>query len=275
MVTGERLSTSRSVILQKPSASLPRQVWRVLQSGVKKLGRRVEGTLLRTRWSFSPRSVASFEEQLPASVFVCLEIKVINLEHRTDRLAAFSNEMERLGIRDWNRIPGVDGKKKYVNLSSLFAGSIACTESHIAALESTAWSSGVVAMICEDDLEFVTSRSEVEQVIHEFLANPLLSVLCLSGRPRGASFAISPRLNIATGIVGRGCYLVKAHAAQPLIAAFQAGIPSLVLGRVEGKGDRMWGSLQRRGYFFAFPRQPIAQQGSGYSDIEDKMLGPR
>jgi hypothetical protein len=263
------------VILETLRSSPALKMWRFVQSRAKKVSRRAEGALLRTRWSFSSHRGAVLDEKSPASVFDSLEIKVINLEHRTDRLAAFSNEMERLGIRDWNRIPGVDGKKKYVNLSSLFAGSIACTESHIAALESTAWSSGVVAMICEDDLEFVTSRSEVEQVIHEFLANPLLSVLCLSGRPRGASFAISPRLNIATGIVGRGCYLVKAHAAQPLIAAFQAGIPSLVLGRVKGKGDQMWGSLQRRGYFFGFPKTPIAQQGPGYSDIEDKMLGPR
>lgn len=255
--------------------SIARPIWRFTQSRAKKLRRRIEGKILQARWALSFDGDADSAAPCQGSVIDALAVKVINLDHRTDRLAAFSTEMENLGINRWHRIPAVDGKKKYVNLDTLFAGSIACTESHIAALTSTDWSSDEAAMICEDDLEFLTQRPEVERVIQEFLNNPLLSVLCLSGRPRGGSFPISRRLRIATGIVGRGCYLVKPDVAQPLIAAFQEGIPALVVGRVEGKGDRMWGRLQRRGYFFAIPRTPIAQQGAGYSDIEDTMLGPR
>ena len=252
-----------------------RPVWRFLKSRERKLRRSTEVGLLRLRWELRSARNSQPLGKPPKSIFDQLSIKVINLEHRGDRLTAFCKQMEKLGINDWERIPAVDGKKKYVNLKSVFAGSIACTESHIEALASQDPTSPRIAMVCEDDLEFLANRSEIEGVISEFLSNPLLSVLCLSGRPRGASFYLSRRLRVATGIVGRGCYLVKHQAVQPLINAFQAGIPELVLGRVEGKGDRMWGKLQKRGFFFAFPSGPVAQQSAGYSDIEDVMLGPR
>ena len=271
ILAGTRTSGHPEIV----APSRARLIWRFLQSRAKKLVRRVGGKILEARWAVSSNSEPTSLPQLKASAFDLVSTKVINLDHRTDRLAAVSKEMKRLGDQGWVRIPAVDGKKKYTDLDPLFAGSIACTESHIDALASMDWSSAAAAMICEDDLEFLANRSEIEGIIEEFLANPLLSVLCLSGRPRGGSFPISRRLRIATGIVGRGCYLVKPAAAQALIAAFQAGIPHLVLGRVAGKGDRMWGRLQRRGYFFAIPRTPIAQQGAGYSDIEDTMLGPR
>lgn len=255
--------------------SRARQVWRFVHSYEKQLIRWVNRKILQARWTVSidhgPNSLPQFRE----SAFELLSTKVINLDHRTDRLVAVSKEMKLLGVEQWVRIPAVDGKKEYPDLNPLFAGSIACTESHIDALASTDWSSASAAMICEDDLEFLVNQSEVEEMIREFLANPLLSVLCLSGRPRGVSIPISEKLKIATGIVGRGCYVVKPGAAQALIAAFDAGIAHLVLGRVAGKGDRMWGRLQRRGYFFAAPRTPIAQQAAGYSDIEDTVLGPR
>lgn len=208
-------------------------------------------------------------------VFDRLPIKVINLEQRTDRLARFSTEMKKLEIEGWSLVSAIDGRTKYPYLDSYFAGSIACSESHINALVSINWPAVPAAMICEDDLVFLVDRPEIERTIREFLENPLLSVLCLSCRPRGGSFIISDRLKIGTGIVGRGCYLVKPDIVQTLVEEFQRGIPTLVRGHAAGKGDRRWKRLQQRRYFFAFPRTSIAQQGAGYSDIEGKMLGPR
>ena len=255
--------------------TLPQRGWRFVASRGVSLRRRVARQVLQARWAFSAGRSADIPKMSTDEVFDRVPIKVINLEHRTDRLARFSEEMKKLQLEGWGLIPASDGSKKYFYLDSFFAGSIACSESHIDALASIDWSLVPAAMICEDDLEFLVDRLELERTIREFLNNPLLSVLCLSSRPRGASFLISNRLKIGTGIVGRGCYLVKPDIVQSLVEEFRRGIPVLLRGHAAGKGDRRWRRLQRRRYFFAFPRNSIARQGPGYSDIEGKMLGPR
>lgn len=255
--------------------TLPRQGWRFVASRGVSLRRRVARQVLRARWVFSVGRSADIPKISTGEVFDRLPIKVINLERRTDRLARFSAEMKKLEIEGWSLIPAIDGRAKYFYLDSFFAGSAGCNESHVDALASVDWDDFPVAMICEDDLEFLVDRPELERLIHEFLNNPRLSVLCLSCRPRGASFPISNSLKIGTGISGRGCYLVKSDIVQSLIQEFERGIPALVRGHGAGKGDRRWKRLQRRRYFFAFPSTSIAQQAAGYSDIEGKMLGPR
>lgn len=255
--------------------SLARWAFRSLMAGFKKLQKIARVKFTQVRW-FTRLTIAPVPaEPLDADGLAAVAIRAINLDRRSDRLKKFSHEMKRLGVQNWTRIPAVDGKRKYVNLESVFAGSIACTESHIDALTLERPSGTRAVMVCEDDLEFLTHRAEIAALIKEFLENPLLSVLCLSGRARGGSFPISQKLRVSVGIVGRGCYIAKPHAIRPLIEAFQSGIPELTLGRVSGKGDRKWGRLQRRGYFFATPRYAVAQQGAGYSDIEDVELGPR
>jgi hypothetical protein len=242
---------------------------------MEKLKRAANGQFLRLRWSIhrrptGPNAPLEGEEALQE-----ISIVVINLDRRADRLAEFAEEMRNLGIHHWKRIVAVDGKVKYGEIPAFFAGSTACSESHIEALASSDESTRRGLMICEDDLKFVADRAEVSKLIGEFLADPRLSVLCLSGRARGGSFPISKGLRLAMGIVGRGCYIVKPEVTASLRERFSAGIPELMLGNRRGKGDQKWQRLQRRRFFFAMPRKAVAQQGAGYSDIEDSMLGPR
>ena len=261
--------------VSEQSLAVLRWLARLAIARMKKLKRAANGQFLRLRWSIhrrptGPNAPLEGEEALQE-----ISIVVINLDRRADRLAEFAEEMQTLGINDWQRIVAVDGKVKYGEIPPFFAGSIACSESHIEALASSNWSTHRGLMICEDDLKFVADRAEVSKLIGEFLADPRLSVLCLSGRARGGSFPISKRLRIAMGIVGRGCYIVKPEVTASLREHFSAGVPELMLGNRKGKGDQKWQRLQRRRFFFAMPRTTVAQQGAGYSDIEDSMLGPR
>jgi hypothetical protein len=257
------------------SFPLLRNPYRHLVRSLKKIKKESEAKLLQLRWVTRRTLGSELVTPVKDDALSAVSIRVINLDRRSDRLENFSHEMRTLGIEQWTRISGVDGKSKYVNLEPFFAGSIACTESHIEALSLGKAPAAAAVMVCEDDLEFLVSREEIATLIAEFLANRLLSVLCLSGRVRGGSFSISKNLKVGMGIVGRGCYIAKPHAIQPLVRSFAEGIPALTRGRASGKGDRKWRKLQRRGYFFASPRHQVAQQGRGYSDIEGVELGPR
>lgn len=130
-------------------------------------------------------------------------------------------------------------------------------------------------MVCEDDLEFVGRADEVMDCIEEFLANEQLDVLSLSGRARGGSIPISQNLRLVFGLVGRGCYVVKPHAVDPLLRRYEKGLAMLSKGDLRGKGDLMWRKLQTESLYFASPRKELARQRSGYSDIEQRELGPR
>jgi hypothetical protein len=129
--------------------------------------------------------------------------------------------------------------------------------------------------VCEDDLEFLAPRAEIEHAVRTFLDSPDLDVLSLSGRARGGAVPLENGLRLVVGLVGRGCYIVKPHMVEPLFDVFEKGIPKLMAGKRTGKGDLMWGRLQKRRHFFAAPHGTLAQQGSGFSDIEGRELGPR
>jgi hypothetical protein len=125
-------------------------------------------------------------------------------------------------------------------------------------------------MVCEDDLEFLKNRAEISELIQEFLENPLLSVLCLSGRARGGSFPLSEKLRISTGIVGRGCYIAKPNAVQPLIDAFAEGIPDLILGNkiIEFKLCRpLRNNGELEGTWMTKIFDPIKNSGSAMADV--------
>lgn len=180
-----------------------------------------------------------------------------------------------MGLTSWQRVRGFNGIAAVPGSSQVIAGSVGCQLSHIAALSEGIPSTCAAIMVCEDDLEFVNSREELELAIFEFLDNPLLDVLSISGRPRGGSFKISDKIRLVVGLVGRGSYVVKPRAIIPLIEAFTGGFSLLRKNSVSGKGDQMWRKMQQTTHFFAAPVHPLAQQASGYSDIEGRNLGPR
>lgn len=251
------------------------RVVRWLLSQRSKSKRTKELVLLKDRWENRPPKPQGEREILQQRPFENLEVRVINLERRSDRLESVSEQLKQVGIHRFEKYIGIDGRKEYPGINPLVGGSIGCELSHISAVSAGASDATEAIMICEDDLVFLCSQDELESIVAEFLANPSLDVLCLSGRPRGGSLAISPGLRLVIGLVGRGCYIVKPHVAGALVRVFAQGLFELDRGSLAGKGDLTWRRLQLESLFFAFPRKDIACQAEGFSDIEGRELGPR
>lgn len=222
-------------------------------------------------WSKTPRARANTR----GDVFSRLDIVVINLDSRPDRLAEVTSEMSRMNLPNWRRLIAVDGRVAFPHLDSFFAGSIGCSLSHVVALEETRWQGIDALLICEDDVEFLVDRERISDVISEFLANPHLDVLALYGKARGGSHRVSKNLQIVVGLVGTVCYVIKPHMARVIRDLFAAGVEDLQKGKRKGKSDILWNELQKRKYFFAKPIGRYAQNREGYSDIEGRQLGPR
>ena len=240
----------------------------------KRTRKTLNGLRLRARWGLAEFKRKSSNETNSIGLDE-LDVAVINLKGRTDRLDSFTKQMEILGITKWRRIEAIDGRQRYPDLDPFFSGSLGCTLSHIDALRKSQNTGAIATLVCEDDAEFLFSRKELDQIIVEFLSNPKLDVLALYGRARGGAHRISADLRIAVGIVGRVCYVVKPHMVDTLAARFEKGTKSLEKGKRRGKGDLMWRSLQDRKYFFATPARAAVINSAGYSDIEGRDLGPR
>lgn len=240
----------------------------------KRIRKNLAGVRLRVRWAIA--GVRGKSSGRPNSNGLdSLDVVVINLKERKDRLDSFTNQMESLGVRKWRRIEAIDGRQRFPHLDPFFAGSLGCTLSHVNALRTSLYRGTVATLICEDDAEFLLGRKELDAIIGAFLSNTKLDVLALYGRPRGGALKISSELRLAVGIVGRVCYVVKPHMVDTLAATFEKGTKSLEKGRRRGKGDLMWQELQDRKYFFATPTRAAVINGAGYSDIEGRDLGPR
>jgi len=231
---------------------------------------------LRLRFEESERRLPLSPSPTPRDdVFSGVNVVVINLDNRGDRLESVTGQLASVGITEWTRISAVDGKSVFPDLDPFFAGSAGCSLSHIEALEQGSFDAPEAVMVCEDDLEFIGSREQLSACVEEFLTSPNLDVLCIAVRARGGSHHVSKKLRVIIGGAGRGCYLVKPHMVTRLLDAYQAGMPKLMAGDRAGKGDRMWHPLQQKGSFFAAPIGQLARQGSGFSDIEGRDLGPR
>lgn len=242
-----------------------------------KLLRRGRSARLKARWDNRDHMVSkAFSPKLdPDTVFDRLDVVVINLDSRPDRLQEFSDEAQKLGLTSWRRFSAVDGRQEFPDLDPFYSGSIGCSLSHVYAFGEARWDSREALLVCEDDVEFLVDKATLAAAIHEFLDEPNLDVLALYGRARGGSHHISDTLRIVVGLVGTVCYVVKPHMAEVIGDLFTQGVDDLKSGKRKGKSDILWNRLQKNGYFFAAPITTYARNREGFSDIEGRMLGPR
>ncbi len=241
------------------------------------LARRARGARLKARWDGRARTSPVVVTPIvdPDEVLARLDIVMINLDSRPDRLDEFTEEMTRLGIQSWRRLTAVDGRKEFPDLDPFYSGSIGCSLSHVEAFERAEWDGAEALLICEDDVEFLVDKATIALAIQEFLDNPSLDVLALYGRARGGSHRISDNLRIVVGLVGTVCYVVKPHMTKVIGDLFTAGVTDLQQRKRKGKSDVLWNRLQAKGYFFASPVGSYTRNREGFSDIEGRLLGPR
>jgi hypothetical protein len=153
-------------------------------------------------------------------------------------------------------------------------GSRGCALSHQAVLRTAEIKEGEMLMVCEDDCEFLTSRSDLDEVIEEFYNNDKLDVLCLGfNTPKNwQQVRISTNLLLTENTQTTSCYVVKPHVQALLESVAASSAEALLndarLGLFEY--DIAWKSLQDS-YFFAVPSKRIVRQIASHSDIEQKF----
>jgi len=190
-------------------------------------------------------------------------ILVINLQARPDRLVAFMHEMNRLRIRDVQRLDAISDQM----------GILGCTRSHAACLRAMVEQSWNSMMVCEDDARFLVARPELDVLTEQFLNDRHAEVACLAynhqRRPRWHSPLFFRALDTQT----TACYLIKNSIASDLLHLLEKAAEQLAAG-----GDRMvygvdivWKRLQES-RTFVIPTNRAVIQADGYSDIENRYV---
>lgn len=186
------------------------------------------------------------------------DIRYVNLDHRSDRRNAFEREMRKLGISRYVRIPAIHATP----------GNLGNVLSHMQAIEAWIVRPGRMLLICEDDAEFVSSRSDLDSAIEEFMSNPALKVLALANRTSW-HIPISGRLAISSDIQTTAAYVVKPESIAELLKVYGESVIRLSSGVPVHRAsiDTVWKKMQRR-HPFALPRKTCVIQRPGYSDIQ-------
>ena len=204
----------------------------------------------------------SFPSETPFSDLVRDgSIWVINLDKRSDRRLEYENEFSRLQLGS------------PVRFSAVFSpnGFLGCASSHLEVLRR--WermgNSGPICVV-EDDLEFLVSKSVLEQTVRAFLSDSKLDVMLLGYRTRSLAPRLCSGLRIITNSLTTSGYIVKPAALQSIIESAESSVDLLSKGASpsEASIDVVWQKLQCRGLIFATGAVRMARQRRSFSDIE-------
>ena len=191
------------------------------------------------------------------------EIRYINLSSRSDRRRSLTREFHRLDLKFFLRFGAIEHKR----------GSVGCAKSH-AEVVSTPAAAGKLLMVCEDDLEFLASRADLDLVVEDFAHNENLDVLCLAFNSIGVPYKISDYLSITNNTQTTACYVVKESGRQLLGQEFEKSVVKILRGDSDKKSaiDQQWKKLQNGRLFFAVPNLKMAKQAASFSDIEGRFV---
>lgn len=186
---------------------------------------------------------------------------IINLAHRTDRIDRLDQHLARLHMPKYQRFEAVAHTD----------GAVGCALSHKEILQAARSAGLPYVIIAEDDLEIVVTKDELDILISEFLANPFLSVLCLSYVTESPIQPISRRLGASNNVRTTGFYVAKSEVFEILEFCALESAHELQIGlpRSVAAYDMKWQELQNQ-KIFALPRDLVARQRESYSDVAKK-----
>lgn len=192
-----------------------------------------------------------------------IELLYINLDSRKDRQIHMTKELTRLNIRNFRRIQGL----------SHLNGSLGCALSHIKAIEAWNDTESRILWISEDDIQFFSTKSELNELIREFQNTTFLSVLCLGNVVKYNQVKVSNNLSASNNIQTTSCYLVKANMVPLILKSFLKSKEALLSGVPSSSAsiDVVWKELQSK-YIFCFPNKNFVLQIPSYSDIEKRNV---
>lgn len=207
------------------------------------------------KWRLNSQKARPVAHMGPLTCFV------INLEHRADRWASISGELDEFDFLQYERLPA----------TKFSPGYIGCNFSQLMALGRAAERNLPAVMICEDDITFLANPEQVQASIQAFLASDA-DVLCIGhlskvDAPYDAFFKRSFHTQTAS------CYVVKQSAYGSLIHSFTTSL-SMAFNGCEYSLcaiDQHWKALQLTRKFL-IPNQKMAVQAASYSDVENRLV---
>lgn len=197
------------------------------------------------------------------------QIYFINMDHRQDRLAQITGELDRMGVSrsKVTRIPGV--KDRF--------GALGCSKAHRNALLDCQRHGYKNCLILEDDFVFKQSPAATWEQLNRFFRLPLVwdvvmwaSVTCVWEKTQ-VDFLV--RVHDAQTTSG---YMVQAGFLDRLLQNVNAGIDRLEASNpphnTDGAAciDQYWKTLQPISQWFAF-HPMMGYQQDGLSDIEHRV----
>jgi GR25 family glycosyltransferase involved in LPS biosynthesis len=193
-----------------------------------------------------------------------IDVVVINLAHREDRLTEIARQLSRIGIEHYEVLNAFDGRKLYAGEEWL-AGKWGCAMSHHSALMDRKLSARPLLVI-EDDLVFVDSPTTLRDAVAAFLADDRLDLMTLDWSTVRKK-KISDKFYFVTDSVLTSAYLVKPRGFKYLLRAFSRSIRKLERGK-NLPIDHAWWRPQRWNLSSVAPIVKLCRQASGPSDTE-------
>lgn len=189
---------------------------------------------------------------------------VINLASRPDRWAHFTAEMEKVGIRAYNRFEGYDrpiGKEKG-------AGNFGCVASHRGVMEVIAYEKFARALVFEDDAtlsprvkagEFAATWETIERRLPA-----AWDVLYLGGH-----YAEPPLARLNASVIRCG----RMHTLSSYAITWQMARKIAPTYFGHGPSDSLFGSFaDDRSNFFYIVQPRLFVQYPSYSDLQDREM---
>lgn len=216
---------------------------------------------LLVRWVFISCNFFLLKKKYRNYTLDDCEIFYINLEHRIDRLKKIEDQFSRLGIYNAKKIKAIRND----------FGALGCALSHKSIYEQVIDRNKLI-VICEDDVVFHCSKTELENLINTFYNDSRLDVLCLAHKSK-LKMSVSDVFYITPNIQTMSCYVLKPSMVTKFIFIANQSISGLMNGKTERTHaiDQVWKKLQSSN-IFVVPKLKCVTQGQSYSDIRKKVV---
>lgn len=187
------------------------------------------------------------------------KIFYINLNKRTDRRILIETELNDYGLCNYERFEAIETPS---------FGAVGCAISHLSVLKIAKNRHYENVLILEDDFTFLTSKTVLENNLHDFfnLKIPfdvcMLSYNIIDSEP--TIYNCISKIKDAQTASG---YIVNQNYYDKLISLYEWAIPLLETTKEHWvyANDQIWKQLQKKDNWYYF-NERIGRQRPGYSD---------
>jgi len=205
-----------------------------------------------------------------------VQVYYINMDHRADRREALLKELTRVGFNN-------DQITRVYATSYKGCPNAGCMSSHAAALRiaerETSQTSSLVALIIEDDFQFIEDVSKIWSDISFFLDaeknsswDAILLTTHLAKLANDSPNSIFSQITYSSNAAG---YLIHKDAMLPLARLFEDNLENLYKTKMHWiyQNDQLWCQMMKTGNWYMFNHYLGFQKGD-YSDLSGEYKDP-